>query len=50
MAIIVTLEVLSHKSSVNGNGGGIAFADDIDSLSTLTVFGYFDKISLVVSS
>jgi hypothetical protein len=39
LSIIVLLENLSYRSS-GGNGGGLAFATDLDSLPKLTIFKY----------
>jgi hypothetical protein len=39
LLIVALLEVLSHQSS-GQNGGGVAFPSDLDSLPTLTTFGY----------
>jgi len=40
--IIILLEILSHISSGNGNrnGGGLAFAADVNSLPTIVSFKY----------
>ncbi|KAF4624946.1 hypothetical protein G7Y89_g13225 [Cudoniella acicularis] len=40
LSLIIILEVLSHISLRSSNGGGIAFADDVDSLSASVTFGY----------
>ncbi|PVH77159.1 hypothetical protein DL98DRAFT_591555 [Cadophora sp. DSE1049] len=38
--IIAALEVLSHISSRDANGGGLVFAADVESLPTTAMFGY----------
>jgi hypothetical protein len=50
LTMIIFLEVLSHKSSGNGNmnSGGIAFAPDVNSFSTSTIFMQDPPTSLVV--
>ena len=36
---IVALEILSHISSSNGNGGGLVFAKETDEIPPVAVFG-----------
>lgn len=38
VCVIVLLEILAKKSSSKANGGGLAFAKDADSLSTIDSF------------
>ncbi|KAK0130121.1 hypothetical protein ONS96_000649 [Cadophora gregata f. sp. sojae] len=38
--MIAALEVLSHISSQDGNGGGLVFATNVESISTAASFGY----------
>ena len=41
VGVIVLLEILSRKASLVGNGGGIVFAENVESFSVLTKFRSF---------
>ena len=41
VGVIVLLEILSRKASLVGSGGGIVFAENVESFSVLTKFRSF---------
>ena len=39
LAVVIVLEALARKSTSNGSGGGLVFADDIDRIPAVATFG-----------
>lgn len=47
IGVIILLEVLSHMSTREGNGGGLVFAEDVEKLPTITT-AWYRRISLAL--